>query len=159
MLRIVIISILYFIIFCGPVPGNAGTRIPDHPEDMAVRKAKIKAAKAGIRDWKTLAGCAGILLSKGISTDEVLSWIERSIALRESSYNLGLLGDFYRAKLDFARSKDCYLRALMLAQSENDNEAIRSIQLKLLITLGTEKYYLSIGLPPDDISINESYSK
>jgi hypothetical protein len=112
-------------------------------ERMLLRaKRKVDNAKAG--DWKTLADCANDLIKKGISSEDELEWINRSIALNENIYNISLLGDYFILKREYKRAIENYLKAIQLARIENNTEAIPTLQWKVLITLGTQNYYKSL---------------
>ncbi len=106
-----------------------------------ISKARDKAEKTKSDDWKAYADCAKLLIDEKIQYDEALTWLEKSVAINENHYNLTLLGDYYRLKLDYNKAYDNYLKAILSAQKERKMEVIPDIQWKVLVTMGTKNYY------------------
>jgi hypothetical protein len=141
------ILIIYFIAFWIISPSLAESRNDRNSDESILIRMKNRAENVREGDWKTLADCAEKLISRGIANDEILSWIERSICVHENYHNLTLLGDYFHLKQDYSLAKQFYVKALLLAQGDNNPDAMRKLQWKILISMGTENYYNSIGPP------------
>ena len=116
-------------------------------DESILTRMKNRADNARNGDWKTLADCANKLILRGISSGEVLSWLEKSICIQENYYNLSLMGDYFHLKQDFYLAKQFYLKAMQVVQLESDPEEMRKLQWKILISMGTENYYKTIVTP------------
>jgi hypothetical protein len=123
---------------------NASDNKTGNSEETVILKARNRAEKAREGDWKTLADCANTLIKIGISSEEVIKWIEKSISVQENFYNVSLQGDYYRLKKEFTKANEKYLKAIHLAQMDNNQDAVSNIQWKILITLGSKNYYQSL---------------
>jgi tetratricopeptide (TPR) repeat protein len=115
--------------------------VNSNEEEMLINKAKDKAEKIKTDDWKALADCARLLIDQRIQYDEALTWLEKSVSINENHYNLTILGDYYRLKLDYTKAYEHYLNAILSAQKERKMDVIPDIQWKVLVTMGTKNYY------------------
>ncbi|HLF35245.1 MAG TPA: hypothetical protein VI583_13465 [Cyclobacteriaceae bacterium] len=141
------ILIIYFTVLWFTSPALAEGRIDRNSDESILIRMKNRAENAREGDWKILADCAEKLISRGIANDEILSWIEKSICVEENYYNLSLLGDYFHLKQDYSLAKQFYVKALLMAQKVNNPDAMRRLQWKILISMGTENYYNSVGTP------------
>lgn len=108
-------------------------------EYISKHKARIKNVAPD--DWKTFADCANALVSKRIASVEALSWVDRSIDVRETVYNRTIKGDFLVLKGRIREAQAEYVRAIELAKQENRSKEIPKIQWKILVAMGVENYY------------------
>lgn len=115
--------------------------VNSNEEEMLISKAKDKAEKIKTDDWKALADCARLLIDQRIQYDEALTWLEKSVSINENYYNLTILGDYYRLKLDYNKAYEHYLKAILSAQKDRKMDVIPDIQWKVLVTMGTKNYY------------------
>lgn len=105
-----------------------------------ISKQEQRIENAAPDDWKTLADCAGALISKRIVTDETLNWIERSINIRETFYNRTIKGDYLVLKGSVKEGQAEYVRAIELAKLANKTDEISNIQWKIMISMGVDNY-------------------
>ncbi|MFC2126460.1 hypothetical protein ACFLU5_16845 [Bacteroidota bacterium] len=102
----------------------------DGRDEKIVTKNRESVENAAPDDWYTLAFSAKKCLDKKVNCKEVATWIDRSLAIKETSYNLEVKGDYYVAnKLDEEALK-CYIKAVSLA-SENNNFDTGDLQKKI----------------------------
>jgi hypothetical protein len=95
---------------------------------------------AKVTDWKTYAQCANELVSNRISNEEILSWINKSIEIKETIFNRTVKGDFFLLEGEYINAKKEYVKAISLAQKSGKRNVIPDLQWKILIAMGVENY-------------------
>ena len=110
----------------------------DGREEKIVSKNREAVENAAPDDWYTLAYSAKKCLDKKVNCKEVATWIDRSLAIKETSYNLEVKGDYYVANKLNEEALRCYVKAVSLA-TENNNFDSGDLQKKIakLIDLPT----------------------
>jgi uncharacterized protein YutE (UPF0331/DUF86 family) len=108
--------------------------------DELIDKHQSRIAKANHKDWKTYAECANSMVEMRIANDEILSWINKSIDIKETVYNRTVRGDFLILQKKFTDAKKEYIKAICLAQKTGEKYKIPDIQWKILIAMGIENY-------------------
>jgi hypothetical protein len=108
-------------------------------EDL-IDKQEAKIEKARSQDWKLYAECADVLIKARISNKDVLSWINKSIEIKETVYNRTLMGDYLVLENKTTEAKKEYIKAISLAQKNGEKEKISGIQWKILVAMGVENY-------------------
>lgn len=96
--------------------------------------------KAKVKDWKTYAECANELVSLRICNEEILSWINKSIEIKETIFNRTVKGDFLLLEGEYINAKKEYIKAIGLAQKSGKKTVIPDLQWKILIAMGVENY-------------------
>jgi hypothetical protein len=96
--------------------------------------------KAKVKDWKTYADCANDLVSMRICNEEILSWINKSIEIKETIFNRTVKGDFLLLAGEYKNAKKEYVKAISLAQKSGKKNVIPDLQWKILIAMGVENY-------------------
>ena len=112
----------------------------DSNTDQLIVKHQMIIAKAGIKDWKCYAECADALMTQRIVNDEVLSWIKKSIEIKETVFNRTLMGDYLVLNNKTTEAKKEYIKAISLAQTTGEKSKISGIQWKILVAMGVENY-------------------
>jgi hypothetical protein len=105
-----------------------------------IDKHQTKIDKAKVTDWKTYAECANELVSMRISSEEILSWINKSIEIKETIYNRTVKGDFLLLEGEYINAKKEYIKAISLAQKSGKKNVIPDLQWRILIAMGVENY-------------------
>ena len=63
--------------------------------EKVVEKARYAVEQAAPHDWETLAKSAEKCIRRGINLKEAVAWLEQSVEIKRTSYNLEVLGDYY----------------------------------------------------------------
>jgi len=113
----------------------------DSKTEELIDKHQTKIAKAKVKDWKTYADCASELVSLRISNEEILSWINKSIEIKETVFNRTVKGDFLVLAGEYIDAKKEYIKAISLAQKSGEKNKIPDLQWKILIAMGDENYH------------------
>lgn len=89
-------------------------------ESKAVQKAREAVANAAPDDWMTYAKSAEVLLNKNTSLNDVAEWLDKSMAIKESSFNLELKGDYYMATNLPKKAMEFYIKSMQMGKEENE---------------------------------------
>ena len=82
-------------------------------------------------DWYTLASCAEQCLKKNIVTKEVDEWINKSLKIKRSSFNLEVKGDYYMKNKLPKKAGEFYLEAIRVGLEEDKNFDSSGLQSKI----------------------------
>ena len=102
--------------------------------DKTVAKARIAVENASPDDWKTYAKSAKMLIRKKSSMTEAKQWIEKSISIRETPFNLEVFGDYYVANEVPRKASEYYVKSMTKMREENPGCDISEIQAKVIAT-------------------------
>ena len=100
-------------------------------EGKAVQKAKEAVSNAAPDDWMTYAESAEVLLKKNTSLNDVSEWLDKSIAVKESSYNLELKGDYYMATNLPKKAMEFYIKSIQKGKEESESYNLLEVQDKI----------------------------
>ncbi len=82
-------------------------------------------------DWYTLASCAEQCIKKNIVNKEVAEWIDKSLEIKKSSYNLEIKGDYYMKNKLPNKAGEFYLEAIKVGLEEDNNFNYSDLQSKI----------------------------
>lgn len=110
----------------------------DSRDEKIVSKNREAIENAAPDDWYTLASCAKKCLDRNVNCKEVSTWIDKSLDIKETTYNLEVKGDYFVANKLNDEALKCYIKAMTLA-SENNNFKTEDLQRKIakIIDLST----------------------
>ena len=103
----------------------------DGKEKKVVAKFQETVDNAAPDDWYTLAECADICLRKKINCKEVSIWLDESLKIKETPFNLEVKGDYYVANNLPEKAGDYYLKAIFLGIEEDSNFDASGLQTKI----------------------------
>lgn len=107
-----------------------GTAFPKL-DDRTTEKTRDAVESAGPDDWYTLAISAEKCFKKKVNIKEASKWLDQSIEIAETPFNLELKGDYYMDNRLPDKALEFYVRA-MNNMKENDGEAeVSNIQKKI----------------------------
>lgn len=110
---------------------SLGQTFAKQNDDKAILKAREAVQNASPDDWHTLAKSAEKCLTKKANLREANEWIEKSIEIKPTVYNLGLKGDYYVLNQLPEKALEYYVKAMTTAKSEDVNSDISDIQKKI----------------------------
>ncbi len=102
----------------------------------AEEKAREAVENAAPDDWHTLAESAEKLMRNKKNLKEANEWIDRSIEIKETTYNHTLKGDYFVAVKMPDKALDYYVKAMQLAREEDKNAELSSLQQKVAAITG-----------------------
>ncbi|HZX75420.1 MAG TPA: hypothetical protein VFE57_13425 [Cyclobacteriaceae bacterium] len=100
-------------------------------EDRTTDKARAEVAKASADDWQTLAANAEKCFRRKVNMREASEWLDKSLQITESRYNLELKGDYYNLNNLPEKAVDYYIKAIEVAQSSRSTSEVIEIQHKI----------------------------
>ena len=106
--------------------------------NKTVDKARTAVENASPDDWKTYAKSVQTLIRKKTNLADVKMWIEKSISIRETSFNLEVFGDYYVMNNMPFMASTYYIKSLKKMRAEIPGCDISKIQAKV-VALGKIK--------------------
>ena len=126
MKKILMITMMLFF-----VSMTSGTFALDGKEDKIINKFKEIVENASPDDWYTLANSADMCLKKNINRKEIAVWLDKSLSIKETPYNLEVKGDYYRINNLPEKAGKCYLKAIQIGSEEDSNFDSSDLQEKI----------------------------
>jgi hypothetical protein len=117
---------------------SSTTMARDGKEDKIINKYKEIIEKSSPDDWYTLAESADICLKKNINRKEVAEWLEQSLSIKETPYNLEVKGDYYRINNLPEKAGQYYLKAIQLGSENDSGFDTKELQAKIAEILNLE---------------------
>lgn len=100
-------------------------------EDKTTVKMRESVANASPDDWHTFAEAAEKCIMKGVNLKEASEWLDKSLSIRECSYNLVVKGDYYKVNRLPEQALAYYVKALQAGKTENPDFDPSAIQKKI----------------------------
>lgn len=101
-------------------------------DNKKVEKAIEAVENAAPDDWRTLAESAEVCIRKNVHLKEASEWLQKSIEIKETPYNLSVMGDYFAANNLPDKAANCYIKSMQLALAEDINANTEATQNKLL---------------------------
>lgn len=89
--------------------------------DKVTQKAREAVSNATADDWLTYAKSAEKCIKKGVNLKEAGEWIDKSLTIKESPYNLTIKGDYFLASNLPDKALEFYVKGLKVGKSEDIN--------------------------------------
>jgi len=114
------------------VMNTAAFASTDDKVNKTVSKARTAVEQASPDDWMTLAKSAQICFRKNVNLKEAASWIDRSLEIKESAFNLEVKGDYYAANNLSEKALEYYVASMIKGMEEDPNFDSRPVQAKIV---------------------------
>lgn len=105
---ILLLTFIFSSAFTGPIKN-----------DKVISKARAAIENASLDDWETYARSAESCISKNVNMKEASKWLDHSIAIKETVYNLRVKGDYYIKNKLPVKAMEQYLKAIDLGKSHD----------------------------------------
>lgn len=105
----------------------------DEKEDKVTMKMRESVSKASPDDWYTLAMAAEKCIKKGVNLTEASEWLDKSLSIKETSYNLTVKGDYYKANRLPDKALEYYVKAIRAGKAEDATFNSAEIQEKIAV--------------------------
>ena len=128
-ITVIITRVLLVVFVAG---STVGSSFADNRADKITRKARQAVENASPDDWHTLAKAAEKCIAKGINLKEAAVWLDQSIAIKETAYNLKVKGDYYRSNRLPERALECYSKSIRVGKLENPDYMDADTQSKIV---------------------------
>lgn len=111
--------------------GLSGLAVADPKDNKKVQKARAMVEEAGDHDWMALAKAAETCFVVDQNLKEAYGWLEKSLEINETVYNLTLQGDYF-LKNDLPRkAMNSYLKALETGRRNIKDFDARELERKI----------------------------
>ncbi len=99
--------------------------------DKAISKARAAIEKASLDDWETYAKSAEMCISKNVNMKEASKWLDHSIAIKATTYNLRVKGDYYLKNKLPRKAMEQYLKAIDIGKAKDNNYDMSDLQNRI----------------------------
>lgn len=100
--------------------------------DKTTEKAREAVEAASPDDWHTYAEAAEKCIKKGVNLKEAAAWIKKSVEIKETSYNLKVLGNYYEMNKLPEQAVEAYSKSIRIGRMEDKNYADKATQDKIV---------------------------
>ena len=96
--------------------------VPSSTENnRTAEKARQAVEDAAPDDWYTYAHSAEKCIRKKVNLKEAKAWLQRSLEIKETSYNLSVMGDYYSMNNIPEKALEYYVKSLRLGLEQDIN--------------------------------------
>ena len=103
----------------------------DDKNEKVLNRYREEVNGASPDDWYTLATCAKQCMKKDIMNKEVAEWIDRSLEIKRTAYNLEIKGDYFLLNRLPDEAGKFYLEALQVGFEDDPDFDPSGIQSKI----------------------------
>lgn len=100
--------------------------------DKTTQRAREAVENASPDDWYTLAKAAQKCISKGVNMKEAAEWLNKSLAIHESAFNLKVKGDYYVHNKLPEKALEYYSKSIRVGKMEDPSYMDADTQEKIL---------------------------
>ena len=100
-------------------------------EEKVINKAREAVESASPDDWYTYAKAAKSCFAKKVNLKEAAEWIDQSIEIKETAFNLEIKGDYYAMNRLPRKALEYYTKAAQVGKSEDFNFDTSGLQKKI----------------------------
>ena len=100
--------------------------------DKTVQEARAAVESASPDDWHTYAKAAEKCIDKGVNMKEAAKWIKRSVEIRETAYNMQVLGDYYVANRLPEQALEAYSKSIRIGKLADNDYRDKATQDKIV---------------------------
>ncbi len=107
-------------------------------DDRTTEKTREAVENASPHDWYTLAVSAEKCFKKHVNLKQASEWLDQSIAIAETPFNLELKGDYYIDNQLPDKALEFYVRAMNVMKEKDGEADVTQIQKKIskIINIG-----------------------
>ena len=99
--------------------------------NKAVEKARAAVEKASPDDWQTYAKSAEKCIRREVNLKEAAEWLDKSLSIKETSYNLRVKGDYYKMNNLPEKALEYYIKSIQAGILSDVNYSDPETQQKI----------------------------
>ena len=99
--------------------------------DKVTLKTRDAVSNAAPDDWYTYAESASKCIKKGVNLNEANEWLRKSLEIKETAYNLSVMGDYYIANRLPNEALKYYVKSIEAGKNEDPDFNASEIQGKI----------------------------
>ena len=100
-------------------------------KDKILNKARKAVASNFDNSWKVFAQSASMIIDKGVALEEAREWLEASLKIQKTPFNLEVMGDYYFATGDNKTAIKYYYESILLLKETTLNPDTGPLQAKI----------------------------
>jgi hypothetical protein len=100
-------------------------------DDKTTDKTREAVESASPHDWYTLAVSAEKCFKKKVNMKEAYAWLEESLEIAETPFNLELKGDYYNQNKLPEKAVEYYVYAMLAMKENNGSADVKKLQRKV----------------------------
>ena len=100
-------------------------------KDKVLNKARKAVASNFDNNWKVFAQSASMIIEEEVALEEAKAWLDASLKIQKTSFNLEIMGDYYFATGDKKSAIKYYHESLVLLKETNLNPDTGKLQAKI----------------------------
>lgn len=121
--------IFLFSVLLAPFIASAN---PSNEKEDIIEQARKLVKEAKPNDWFSYALAADKCIRIGENLEEAEKWLQSSLDIKETGYNLSIQGDFYLKKGDVSLAIESYERSLHLGSLNEEGFDPAKVQAKIM---------------------------
>ncbi|MDW3193869.1 MAG: hypothetical protein R8G66_15965 [Cytophagales bacterium] len=110
---------------------NTNVANPNFGKDKVLNKARKAVASNFDNSWKVFAQSASMIIKEDVALEEAKSWLDASLKIQKTSFNLEVMGDYYFATGDKKSAIKYYHESLVLLKETTLNPDTGQLQAKI----------------------------
>ena len=114
--RLITLALAAIFVSAGAFAAPKGTE-----NNRTAEKARQAVEEAAPDDWYTYAQSAEKCIRKKVNLKEAKGWLERSIEIKETTYNLAVMGDYYEMNNLPEKALEYYVKSLRVGLEQDVN--------------------------------------
>lgn len=100
--------------------------------DKTTEEAREAVQNASPDDWYTLAKSAKKCIDKGVNLKEAAQWLDQSLAIKETAFNLKVKGDYYIQNKLPEKALEYYSKSIRVGKLDDPSYMDAETQEKIL---------------------------
>ncbi len=100
-------------------------------KDKVLNKARKAVASNFDNSWKVFAQSASMVIDQDIALEEAKEWLEASMKIQKTPFNLEVMGDYYIATGDKKTAIKYYYESLLLLKENTLDPDTGELQAKI----------------------------
>ena len=100
--------------------------------EKLLNKAQTAIKNASADDWFVRASWAKKCIAKGVNTDEVNKWIDKSLEIQENAYTLEVKGDYYAQNKMNDKAIKYYIKSMQASTPGDASYDQKKVQEKVM---------------------------
>lgn len=124
-------SLLAVLVLLSAIVVHANVVNPNIGKDKVLNKARKAVASNFDNSWKVFAQSASMIIEEGVALEEAKSWLDASLKIQKTSFNLEVMGDYFFATGDKAAAIKYYHESLVLLKETTLDPDTGQLQAKI----------------------------
>ncbi len=100
-------------------------------KDKVLNKARKAVASNFDNSWKVFAQSASMIIEKEVALEEAKSWLDASLKIKKTAFNLEVMGDYFIAIGDKESAMEYYYESLLTLKATTLNPDTGQLQAKI----------------------------